>query len=311
MSHLNEKIKKELCKIQYQNSCCKSAGLSAFIRTAGSIVVKKNTYGFSLSSSSGECLDYFATLSQELYNCHPVFTMGKNNIVGFSVVDESSLPALLDLGIIKISNGDLTVALEPDDYLVENDCCKCSYIRGAFMGGGSLTVPDSSQKASTTGYHLEFVFSKYLTAQHFTSVLVQVGFLPKLTERKNNYVVYFKQHEEIKDLLAYMGANLSVLEFSDLVVLREVKNNTNRITNCEISNVNKQVEASIKQCQAIKTISETIGLETLSPELEKTAKARLKYSDYPLSDLAEHLGVSKSCLNHRLRKLVAIAESIK
>ena len=108
-----------------------------------------------------------------------------------------------------------------------------------------------------------------------------------------------------------MGANSGVLEFADLVVLREVKNNTNRITNCEISNVNKQVEASLKQCQAIRVIAETIGLETLSPELEKTAKAILKYSDYPLSDLADHLCVSKSCLNHRLRKLVAISESIK
>ena len=311
MSHLNEKIKKELCKISYSSGCCKSAMLSAFIRTAGSIIVKKNAYGFSVSSSSGECLDYFASLTEELYSAHPIFTVGKNSIIGFSVVDENSLQILIDLGIIKIDEGELTIALEPDEYLVENDCCKRAYIRGAFMGGGSLTVPDSNTKASTTGYHLEFVFSKYLTAQHFSSVLVSVGFLPKLTERKNNYVVYFKQHEEIKDLLAFMGANSGVLEFSDLVVLREVKNNTNRITNCEISNVNKQVEASLKQCQAIKVISETIGLETLSPELEKTAKARLKYSDYPLSDLATYLNVSKSCLNHRLRKLVAIAESIK
>ena len=168
-----------------------------------------------------------------------------------------------------------------------------------------------NSKKGRTGYHLEFVFSKYLTAQHFSSLLGELGFFPKLIERKNSFIVYFKQHEEIKDLLAYMGANSAVFEFSDLVIMRDVKNNTNRITNCEISNVNKQVEASLKQCNAIKLIAETIGLEALSPELEKTAKARLKYSDYPLSDLADMLNISKSCLNHRLRKLVAIAESIK
>lgn len=309
-NNFNERIKKELCKIEYQQSCCKVAALSAFVRSAGSIVVENNDYGFSIFSSSSDSTEYYANLVNELYNAKPIFNMGKNSISGFSVVDRKSIGILIELGILKIVGADLTIALEPDDYLVENECCKRAYVRGAFMGSGSLTVPAVNAK-TTTGYHLEIVFSKYLTAQHFASILVECGFFPKLTERKNNYVVYFKQHEEIKDLLAFMGASSAALQFSDLVVLREVKNNTNRITNCEISNVNKQVEASIKQCNAIKTIAETIGLEALSPELEKTAKARQKHSDYPLSDLAEYLGISKSCLNHRLRKLVAIAENIK
>lgn len=309
--NLNEKLKIELCKLNYEQGCCKVASLSAFVRTAGSIISEDNKYGFSLSTNS-YCAEYYAEITEELYGARPVFTVGgKNSIVGFSVLDSESLSILIDLGIIKIIDSSITIAIEPDDYLVENECCKCAYVRGAFLGGGYLTVPDLNAKNGTTGYHLEFVFSKYLTAQHFSSLLVEVGFFPKLIERKGNFVVYFKQHEEIKDILAYMGANSAVLEFSDLVVMREVKNNTNRVTNCEISNVNKQVEASMKQCACIKLISDTIGLETLSPELEKTAKARLKYSDYPLSDLADLLAISKSCLNHRLRKLIAIAESIK
>ena len=309
--NLNEKVKKELCKLSYEQGCCKVASLSAFVRTAGSIIVEDNKYGFSISSNS-LCSQYYAEITQELYGVHTVFSIGgKNSIIGFSVLEEQSLTILIDLGIIKIVNNGITIVIEPDDYLIENECCKRAYVCGAFLGGGSLTVPDVKSKHGTTGYHLEFVFSKYLTAQHFSSVLVDLGFFPKLTERKGHFIVYFKQHEEIKDILAYMGACKSVLEFSDLVVIRDVKNNTNRVTNCEISNVNKQVEASLKQCNAIKLIAETIGLEALSPELEKTARARLKYSDYPLSDLAEVLNISKSCLNHRLRKLVTIAESIK
>ena len=309
--NLNEKTKKELCKLHYEQGCCSVATLSAFVRTAGSIIAEDNKYGFSVSTNNF-CAEYFAEITEHLYGARPVFTIGgKSSIIGFSVLDGNSLAILIDLGIIKIVDNGITIAIEPDDYLVENDCCKCAYIRGAFLGGGYLTVPDKKGGSGRTGYHLEFVFSKYLTAQHFASLLVEVGFFPKLIERKGNFVVYFKQHEEIKDILAYMGANSAVLEFSDLVIMREVKNNTNRVTNCEISNVNKQVEASLKQCNAIKLIADTIGLEALSPELEKTAKARLKYSDYPLSDLADILVVSKSCLNHRLRKLVAIADSIK
>lgn len=309
--NLNEKVKLELCKLGYEQTCCKVASLSAFVRTAGSIVAEDNKYGFSVSTSSA-CAEYYAEITEHLYGARPLFTIGgKSSITGFSVLDSDSLSILIDLGIIKIENNGITIAIEPDDYLVENECCKRAYVRGAFLGGGCLTVPDVKVKNGRTGYHLEFVFSKYLTAQHFSSLLVEVGFFPKLIERKGNFVVYFKQHEEIKDILVYMGATSAVFEFSDLVVMREVKNNTNRVTNCEISNVNKQVEASLKQCAAIKIIQDTIGLETLSPELEATAKARLKYSDYPLSDLADHLCVSKSCLNHRLRKLVAIADSIK
>lgn len=309
--NLNEKLKKELCSLSYEQSCCKVASLSAFVRTAGSIIVAGNKYGFSVSTNAF-CAEYYAEITEQLYGARPLFTIGgKSSITGFSILDKNSLTILVDLGIIKITERDLTVALEPDEYLVENDCCKRAYIRGTFLGGGSLTVPDLNVKSGTTGYHLEFVFSKYLTAQHFSSLLSEKGFFPKLIERKGNFVVYFKQHEEIKDIIAYMGASKTVMQFSELVVIRDMKNKTNRVTNCEISNVNKQVEASMKQCNAIKTISDTIGLEALSPDLEKTAKARIKYSDYPLSDLAQMLNVSKSCLNHRLRKLVAIAESIK
>jgi DNA-binding protein WhiA len=281
------------------------------VRTAGSIVAEDNKYGFSVSTNP-VAAEYYAEITHELYGARTVFNLGgKGTITGFTVLEGDSLSFLMDLGIIKITGEGITIALEPDEYLVENDCCKLAYVRGAFLGGGSLTVPDLTSKKGRTGYHLEFVFSKYLTAQHFASLLCEIGFFPKLIERKNSFIVYFKQHEEIKDVLAYMGASSAVFEFSDLVIMRDVKNNTNRITNCEISNVNKQVEASLKQCNAIKLIAETIGLEALSPELERTAKARLKYSDYPLSDLAKMLDISKSCLNHRLRKLVSIAESIK
>lgn len=307
--NLTEKTKSELCKNDYLD-CCKMSALSAFIRTAGSLIVDGQNIGFSVSGLSS-CIELFAEIIQQLYDCSPVFSVGgkKNAISGFSLVNENGLRILIDLGILRITEGSLEISLEPDKYLLENDCCKKAYVIGAFMGGGSLTVPDESKKH--TGYHLEFEFSKYLTANHFCDLLSGLQFFPKQIERKDNFVVYFKQNEEIKDLLAFMGADKSVLELSDLVVWREVKNKTNRTNNCMMYNMDKTVDASIKQRSAIKLISDTIGLDKLSDELKATAKARLKHEDSTLSELAEILKISKSCLNHRLRKLVKIAEDLQ
>ena len=197
---LNEKTKAELCEITYDQSCCKLAALSAFVRTAGSIVSENRNYGLTLSAPAN-CAEYYGGLMQDLFNARPVYNVGKSGITGFTVLNENSLSILVELGIIRVDDNQLTLVIEPEDYLVENECCKRAYVRGAFMGSGSLTVPDVKVKSTTTGYHLEFVFSNYLTALHFCNLLGSVNFLPKLIERKGNYIVYFKQHEEIKDIL--------------------------------------------------------------------------------------------------------------
>lgn len=306
--NLSEKTKSELC-LSTLHDCCKIAALSAFVRTAGSIVVDGKDIGFSVSGNS-HCIEFFAEIIEQLYNCSPVFSIGgKSRISGFSLVNSSGLQILIDLGILRVLDGAIDISLEPDKYIVENECCKRAYVIGSFMGGGSITVPDESKKH--TGYHLEFVFSKYLTAKHFCEMLSELGFLPRQIERKDNFVVYFKQNEEIKDLLAYMGADKSVLQLSNLVVWREVKNKTNRTNNCLMYNMDKTVDASIKQRNAIKVISETVGLDKLTDELKQTAKARIKYEDASLNELATKLKISKSCLNHRLRKLVKIAEELQ
>lgn len=307
--NLTEKTKRELSENEYLD-CCKIAALSAFVRTSGSVIVDGRGVGFSVSGLSC-CVERFAEVIEQLYDCSPVFTVGgkKNAISGFSIVNENSLKILIDLGILRISDGSFEIALEPDGYLLENECCKKAYVIGAFLGGGSITVPDESKKH--TGYHLEFEFSKYLTANHFCDLLSSLQFLPRQIERKDNFVVYFKQNEEIKDLLEFMGASRSVTELSKLINFREVKNNTNRTNNCLMYNMDKTIEASIKQRMAIKTIEETVGLNKLSGELKTTAKMRLKYEDASLIELAEILKISKSCLNHRLRKLMKIAEDLQ
>lgn len=314
--NFSARTKKELCGKQYDAVCCKLAALSAFVRTAGSIKSVNEVYGFCVTAQS-ECVRYFAGIIRELFSARVeyVYSSAKSGAkqkepIGFSLITPASVDILIELGIFKISGGELVISLNPEGYITENECCKKAYAAGAFMGGGSVTVPSAAEESST-GYHLEFVFSKYLTAQAFSRLLSEQGFLPKLIARKENYVVYFKQNEEIKDILAYMGADGSVMELSDLVVLRNVKNNINRTNNCEYHNISRQIDASIKTCAAIKAIETTVGLDALPEELKETAVARLSSSDLTLAELALKMGISKSCLNHRLRKINEIAENLK
>lgn len=308
--------KAELCGKTFDSGCCKLAALSAFVRTAGSVISENDVYGFCVSGQA-ECVKYFAGIINELFSQSVEFNYSAKHgargkePVGFSLISSRSAEILIELGIFKVEGGGLAISLEPDGYITENECCKKAYVAGAFMGGGSVTVPAADDRSSSTGYHLEFVFSKYLTALSFSQLLCEQGFLPKLINRKESYVVYFKQNEEIKDLLAFIGASASVIKLSDLVVLRNVKNNINRTNNCEYHNISRQIDASIRSCAAVKTIESTVGLDVLPEDLKETAVARMEKSDLTLAELAAELGISKSCLNHRLRKLNDIAEGLK
>jgi len=303
-----ERTKKELCS-KKRKPCCEKAAFYAFIRTAGSIVTSGDKIGLSIDGQS-DCLEYFAAIAERLYGAKPVFSLStKGAISNFTLLDDESKNILLDLGILEEDGGELKISLEPAPSLTEKECCQRAYLAGSFSGGGSVTIP--SAKRSGTGYHLEFVFSMYGSAEYAVDILAGFGFLPKVIKRKDNWVVYFKQSEEIKNILAYMGANKSVLDLSEIMVEREMSNQTNRETNCFLHNTDKTVIASVKQRAAIDVISQSAGLDALPDDLKETAIARTENPTMSLNELAEKLGISKSCLNHRLRKLVAISEELK
>jgi len=306
--NFTERTKKELCS-KRRKPCCEKAAFYAFVRTAGSIVTSGDLIGLSFDGQS-DCLEYFSAVAERLYGVTPVFSLGsKEKISNFTLLNENSKAMLLDLGILTFDDGELKITLEPGPKLTESDCCKRAYLAGSFAGGGSVTIP--SDKRTSTGYHLEFVFSMYGTAEYAVDLLVSYGFLPKVIKRKENWVIYFKQSEEIKNLLAYMGAGKSVLDLTEIMIERERSNQTNRETNCFLHNTDKTVIASVKQRSSIDVIAQSVGLDALPEELKETAIARAENPTASLSELAGKLGISKSCLNHRLRKIVDIAESLK
>ena len=177
------------------------------------------------------------------------------------------------------------------------------------MSSGSCTVPNFNEKG-TTGYHLELAFSHTAPASEMVGKLLSYGIEAKATRRKDNIIVYVKNSESIKNFFALIGASVSVLKLTDLIISRELSNNSNRQTNCDLGNVSRQIEAFEKQLTAIEKIKKTIGLEGLKKDLKETAEARLQNPEETLNELAEKLGVTKSCINHRLRKLVSIANEL-
>lgn len=312
--NFSEEVKSEILKIEHTSLCCKKALLAAFLRTAGSIGVKGGNIGVEMATDIEETAKEISKVIHDLYGLTPKIEKSvdkprRKKRTTFSCIDKNSIFLLIDLGIIEVDEEGANIRLNINWETVEDDCCKASYIRGAFLGSGSVTLP-KEDGSTATGYHLEFVFTNYQTATDFCEILSEVYLMPKLIERKDTFIVYLKTIDEIAELLAIMGADNSVEKLAKIATLKEEKNNYNRKLNCEISNMSKQMGASAKQINAVNRIARIIGLNELPESLKTVAEARLKNKDLTLSELADKLGLTKSCLNHRLRKIVEISENL-
>ena len=309
-----EKAKEEIISKKISQPCCQVSALSAFIRGAGTLLIKRGRIGFEIISENQKAIDYFSKILSSIYGASPTFNELKDKLKGkpkysLSLVNDKSEQILQELGIIEEGVGGAQINLGVDKYIIENECCKRSYLIGAFMGSGSVTVPSDGVKSSTS-YHLEFVFSKYQTASCVAELLSSVGFFPKLIERKESFVIYFKNGDEISDILFYLGAKKSCFELKEIIIKKVMNNDTNRKRNCDMGNINKQIEASIKQVKDINLIIETVGLDKLSPPLKETALLRLENKDSTLDEMSKISGLTKSCLNHRFRKIAEIAKNL-
>lgn len=184
--------------------------------------------------------------------------------------------------------------------VLEDDCCRPSFLRGAFLAGGSVTDPAKR-------YHLELVTDHYNVSRETYSLLLEMGFEPKEARRKGNFVVYFKQSAAIEDFLTTIGAPLSAMELMSQKIEKDMRNAVNRKVNCDTANVSKTVDAAILQIEAIEKLSRKTGLDSLPDKLRATAEMRLNNPEMSLAELAEASMLTKSCLNHRLRKLVELS----
>lgn len=186
---------------------------------------------------------------------------------------------------------------------VRKDCCAGAFVRGAFLVSGSITDPNK-------GYHLEFSVSENTSAGELTRLLVSCGFAPRTTRRNGSSVIYFKGSDQIEDLLTFMGAGSGALEIMNIKIYKDFRNLANRRANCEVANIEKTVSAAAPQLKAIEFLKSSGIIEELTPELKEAARLREENPELSLRDLAEMTAdkVSRSGFNHRLAKLVKIAD---
>lgn len=286
----------------------KKAGLSAFVRTSGTIGVKDGEPTFFIVSETENVAEFFMALFAETFGAE--LSIINATMDRMSHRDKLLLQCprvyvndvLKELRILKRSGEGFKEGISAS--LVSTEERKIAYIQGAFLGGGSCTMPGEKAK---TGYHLEIVFSDKKTAQDFCELLSEFELLVKLIERKETHVVYIKSKEMISDFLAIIGAEHCLKKFSALVEKRDEANHNNRAQNCMAGNADKAAMAAVKQVLAIQKIKEKGGYEDLSEELKELAELRIKQPSKSLQELADSLKVSKSCLNHRMRKLMELA----
>ena len=291
------------------DSCCEKAELSALIRMNGTISLTNRRVVLDIATEN-------AAISRRMY------TLLKRH---FTVVTELLVRKKMRLKknnvyVVRIPVGaeailnDLSIVSEGflfhpsiDKELVRKTCCKKAYLRGAFLAGGSVNNPEGSS------YHLE-ISSMY---EEHCKALVELAnkfqLNARFIERKKGFILYIKEGEKIIEFLNIIGAHQALFKFEDVRIMRDMRNSVNRIVNCETANLNKTIGAAVRQIDNIKLLEKEVGLHTLPDKLREVAEVRLQHPDINLKEVGDLLKgrVSKSGVNHRLRKLDELAEKIR
>lgn len=315
MLNFTEEIKNEIIENGLLDECCKLAFLSAFIRTSGSIVSRGGSYGFEITTGNERTAEFLCDVLENGFGLTLTAADAKfDNFTGrdkltFECIGDKAARLLMRLKILSATEDGVLLTFGIAEELVERSCCKSAYLKGAFLGGGTCTLPDE-ETYSRTGYHFEVVFSNKTTAGDFCDLLCDFEVLAKLVYRKDSAVVYVKSKEVISDILYAVSAEKCLGKLNKIVELKDKTNNENRINNCSVSNIDKMVTASVAQVKAIETISQVIGLKKLPAILFEVAEARLADPNASMKELADRLKITKSCINHRMRKITEIANQL-
>jgi len=298
------KTKEELARIDVNRECCQLAELAALIRMDGTLQISANhRLTLNVESESAPVARKIFKLAKLRLNV-PVdiavrrkLRLKKHN--SYLVKVQAVNGVLEELGLV---GRDLQVRplIKPD--LIRRQCCRRAYLRGAFLGGGSINNPEGT-------YHMEIITNDERHAAELCKLLNNFHLGGKISSRKNWFVVYLKESEHIAEFLTIIGAHSALLEFENVRVLKDMRNQVNRLVNCETANLDKTVDAAVRQVENIRILQASIGLEKLDKPLRQLAELRLQHPERSLKELGEMLTpkVGKSGVNHRMRKIEEIA----
>ena len=290
-------VKQELCKLPPSRSCCavaESYGVLLFCNTFSPRAVR-------IVTESRDFAQRLPRLFQKAFGLTfdqlPESDQGKQI---FTVDDSRKLHHIYDVfGLEAATN----VALQVNLGVLEEDCCRAAFLRGAFMAGGSVTDPEKR-------YHLELATSHLRVSREVRTLMDEMGFAPKCIDRAGSHVLYFKQSDLIEDFLTTLGAPVCAMGIMEAKVEKDLRNGVNRRVNCETANLGKAVDAAQEQLAAIRRLEERGLFQDLPDKLRQTAQLRRENPEATLLELAQAMDppVSKSAINHRMRKLIELSK---
>jgi len=290
-------VKAELCRGSLNHLCCARA-------ESYGVLLYCNTFSAQEVRIITECEHFAQRLPRLFYKAYGLqFDRlpgeGEQKYI-FQITDKEKLAHIIDtLGFDPRQSPVLHINFG----LLEEDCCRAAFLRGTFLAGGSMTDPEKR-------YHLEMETSHAQASRELQALLTDMDRQPKQVTRGGYQVTYFKNSDQIEDLLTVMGAPLAAMELMNTRAEKELRNGVNRRVNCEAANLDKAVDAAQEQLEAIRRLYELGRVEGLPDQLKETIILRETYPELTLSQLAEEFDppVTKSCLNHRLRKLIALSK---
>lgn len=294
--------KNELCRLPVQRRCCAQAeayGILLYCRTFSSSEVRIITENPNFAARLPRLFHRAFDLR---FDRQPDLDRGERGKMVFQITQQDKLDRIIDLLGYDPRQ---SLALHINFAMVEEECCRASFLRGCFFAGGSMTDPAKR-------YHLELTSSHLQASRELEVLLRESGYPPKSVTRNGSAVTYFKQSDQIEDFLTLIGAPAAAMRIMSTKVEKGIRNSVNRRLNCDSANLDKAVEAAQSQGAAIRKLEAAGRLRELPDKLQETAALRLAHPELSLSELAETFDppVTKSCLNHRLRKLVELADGL-
>lgn len=296
MESFSQKTKKPLIDMKNSSPCCDRAELFGMLLFAGSITPNC----IRIISESALVAEKFCGLLKNLFGFSGETTKdGKY----YSVMCTQVGVVAKCLYSLRLSENNIMFHITPE--VIEKDCCKKAFLRGAFLSGGIVIDPHKN-------YNMEFLTRYELLTEDFLAFLKDLGFEFKKVCRKGSWVVYAKASDTICDVLSCLGASASYMEYLNIKIEREVRNDFTRTSNGETANMDKVLTASAKQIAAINKIEETIGLDEIPEELYELAILRKNNRDLSLDALGALLTppLTKSGVNHRIKRIMKIAENL-
>lgn len=301
----SQKTKSELARVLPVKKCCSTVELAALIELSGEINQISRSCEVFFQTENTSVIRKFYFLCKKLFDLEKEvyiekgLKLRKNNVYTLKIIPQKGSEKLLKELPIDVND------IEKELFL-KRRCCQKTFLRGSFLAAGSINNPRQGN------YHLE-ITADYKTAEFLTCLMKNFNCHPSFFVKKNNIVLYLKESEKIVNFLNATGAHSALLYFEDVRVRKDVINRVNRLVNCETANLNKSVEAGLKQTEDINYLVNAVGLNKLSPGLRQLANARLEHPGASLKELGELMDppLSKSAVNHRMRRLCSAAKKLK